>query len=145
MSRRSFQLNLWELAEEFFDIQGGELDPVGTTVINEAIAFAATAIHVYQQLEAEAIAYVQQEMDDDEYDGDDDDDEFDDEDEGPSPITAHELVNVVRLENLAVGKSSLAHNISTALAYLFERQHQALDWDLLMQELQEIDDPKQPK
>ena len=36
MARKEFQLNLAELAVEFFGMEG-DVDPVATTVINEAI------------------------------------------------------------------------------------------------------------
>lgn len=142
MSRPPFELNLIELAKEYFDIKD-DIDPVGQTVVNEAISFAATALHCYKQLAMEAQAYLESEggMLEDEEDWSEDGVDTDD---GPSAVTATELVNVVRLEHLANGTRTLGRDIATALAYLYERQDQDFDFQMLLSDLNELDEPTEP-
>lgn len=141
MAYKKFELNLAELARDFFGINQ-DADQEMQLVMNESISFAATAIHYYQQLEAEAIAYLTSESSEDDDGEEDFSEEFDE--EGPSQITAEELVNVVKLEQLTHKDQSLGRDISSALCYLFERQGQDIDWALLMAELESMDGTMPP-
>lgn len=115
------QLNLSELAREWFAIDLVEPDMIGTTVINESIQFAMAALSKYQELEQEA-----QERWRAEYLA------------SREPINAPDLIRVVELYRSLRGRTTIAGDLWQALSYLLEHNMALADWDLICQELEEL-------
>lgn len=116
-----FQLNLTELAKEWFEIEGVELDVLSMTVVSEAIGFALEALRTYQTLQREAIEKATAEAE-----------------EGVEPLDARRLIEMVKLSRMVDPGDNIARDLHAALRYVLTHGPDVADWRLVMQELKEL-------